>query len=144
MDGANGPAFGGPVDKLRDTHQLHGWQSDGFREALNPSYVPAIASARTRQMPPRELNMTIGELPPVFDDRHITRLRRLIEYFARLQPSRINRQGECLRLLHAGHSIGQITGASGHDTSFAQCTAYRGRKTAKLKASDHAISNYPR
>jgi hypothetical protein len=84
-------------------------------------------------MPPRELNMTIGKLPPVFDDRHIARLRTLIEYFAGLQARRVNRQGEYFRFLNAGHPVGQITGASEHETSSAQCTAYPARWTSKLK-----------
>ena len=94
----------------------------GFaKRSTHPTYyVLTMISARSRQMPQRELNMTIGKLPPVFDDRHITRLRRLIEYFARLQASRVNRQGKGLRLLSAGHLVGQITGASEHDTSAAQ------------------------
>jgi hypothetical protein len=30
----------------------------------------------------REFHLTVGELPPVFDDRHISGLRKLIEDFA--------------------------------------------------------------
>jgi hypothetical protein len=95
-------------------------------------------------MPPRELDISIGKLPPVFDDRHIARLRRLIEYFARLQASRVDRQGEYFRLKHPGHSIGQITGASEHDISAVLCTTHHARRIGKLKASDRAIGNYPR
>jgi hypothetical protein len=38
----------------------------------------------------RELNLTVGKLPPVFNDSRVSGLRKLIEDFARYQASRFN------------------------------------------------------
>jgi hypothetical protein len=58
-------------------------------------------SARPRlisgwKMPYRELNLTVGELPPPFDDRRKTCLRRPIDNFAGFAASRIQGHRECL------------------------------------------------
>jgi hypothetical protein len=42
-------------------------------------------------MPHREFNPTVGELPPVFDDSRVARLRRLIEDFASFPAGCFNR-----------------------------------------------------
>jgi hypothetical protein len=42
-------------------------------------------------MPHPELNLTVGQLPPVFDDGGVSRLRKLIEDFSGFQTSRFNR-----------------------------------------------------
>ncbi len=57
-----------------------------------------------------ELDLTVGELPPILDDGHEAGLRKLIDDFAGLQTSRINRQRKYLRPVNARYSIGQITG----------------------------------
>jgi hypothetical protein len=68
-------------------------------------------------MPHGELDPAVGKLPPIFDDRHALPLRKLIEDFAGLSTSRINREPEYLRLSNPGHSVGQILGANQHVTS---------------------------
>jgi hypothetical protein len=59
-------------------------------------------------MPHREFDLAVGELPPVLDNRHVAALRKTIEDFTGLPASRVNRQGEGLRLLQAGQPVGQI------------------------------------
>jgi len=39
----------------------------------------------------RELDLTVGKLPPVFDDSGVSSLRKLIEDFSGFQTSRFNR-----------------------------------------------------
>jgi len=73
-------------------------------------------------MPHGELDPAVGKLPPVFDDRHVVPLRKLIEDFAHFQTSRIDREPEYLRLSNPGHSVGQILGANQHVTPLAHVT----------------------
>jgi hypothetical protein len=49
------------------------------------------SSVRSREMPHPELNLTVGKLPPVFDDTGVSRLRKLIEDFSGFHASRFNR-----------------------------------------------------
>src|SRR5450756_608533 len=74
----------------------------------------AALSVGRREVPLREFDPTVGKLPPVFDHRHESSLRQLIEDFTGLQPGRVKRQLECLRLLRAGHPVCQIAGANEH------------------------------
>jgi hypothetical protein len=39
----------------------------------------------------REFNLTVGKLPPVFNDGRVSRLRKLIEDFAGFQAGGFNR-----------------------------------------------------
>jgi len=43
-------------------------------------------------MPDRELNLSVGALPPIFNDWNETALRKLIDDFAGFATSCINRQ----------------------------------------------------
>src|SRR5882757_5678387 len=56
------------------------------------------------QVSHREFDLTVGKLPPVFDNSRISDLRKLIEDFAGFATSRVNRQREYLRL-RARHSV---------------------------------------
>jgi len=62
----------------------------------------------------RELDLAVGKLPPVLDDRREVSLRKLIEDFAGFATSFLNWQLEYLRRLHGGHPGCQIMGANGH------------------------------
>jgi hypothetical protein len=62
----------------------------------------------------RELNLTVGKLPPVLDDRREVSLRELIEDFAGFATSFLNWQLEYLRRLHGGHPGCQILRANAH------------------------------
>jgi len=62
----------------------------------------------------RELDLPVGKLSPVLDDRREVSLRKLIEDFAGFATSFLNWQLEYLRRLHGGHPGCQIMGANGH------------------------------
>jgi len=62
----------------------------------------------------RELDLPVGKLSPVLDDRREISLRKLIEDFAGFATSFLNWQLEYLRRLHGGHPGCQIMGANGH------------------------------
>jgi hypothetical protein len=79
------------IASLRDVHC----------ERSKPTHV---CSVRSRQVSHREFDLTVGKLPPVFDNSRVSDLRELIEDFAGFATSRINRQREYLRLL-ARHSV---------------------------------------
>jgi hypothetical protein len=53
-------------------------------------------SVGSQQVSHRELNLTVGKLPPAFNDSRVSGMRRLIENFASSAASRFNRQRECL------------------------------------------------
>src|SRR5882762_1275152 len=67
-----------------------------------------------RQVPHRELNLAVGELPPVLDDGRVISLRSLIDDFAGFPASGVDGQLEYLWLLRAGHPGCQIMGANEH------------------------------
>jgi len=46
----------------------------------------AASSVGSRQVPLREFDPTVGKLPPVFDHRQVSGLRRLIEDFTGFEP----------------------------------------------------------
>src|ERR1700730_19129248 len=89
----------------------------GPRERARPAAVRrrawADALVRGRQVPQCELDLTVGKLPPVLDDRRIISLRRLIEDLAGFAAGCIDGQLEYL-WLSAGYSGCQITGAGRH------------------------------
>src|SRR6202790_4490637 len=89
----------------------------GRRERPRPAAVRrrawADASVRGRQVAQRKLDLTVGKLPPVLDDRRIISLRRLIEDLAGFAAGCIDGQLEYL-WLYAGYSGCQITGAERH------------------------------
>src|ERR1700730_6302856 len=89
----------------------------GRREPARPAAVRrrawADASVRGRQVPQRELDLTVGKLPPVLDDRRVISLRRLIEDLAGFAAGCIDGQLE-YSWRCAGYPGCQITGASGH------------------------------
>jgi hypothetical protein len=62
----------------------------------------------------RELNPTVGELPPVFDHRHVSGSRKLIEDFAGFQPSGFDWEREDGRRLRAGHPVCHIAWTNEH------------------------------
>jgi len=62
----------------------------------------------------RELDLPVGKLSPVLDDRREVSVRKLIEDFAGFATSFLNWQLEYLRRLHGGHPGCQIMGANGH------------------------------
>jgi hypothetical protein len=74
----------------------------------------AGSSIRRRQLPHRKLDLAVGKLPPVFDHRGGAGLRKLIEDFAGLETSRLDRQREYLRPRRARNSICQILGTKEH------------------------------
>jgi hypothetical protein len=47
-------------------------------------------SLRSRQISHSELNLTVGKLPPVFNDSRVSSLRKLIEDFAGFQTGGFN------------------------------------------------------
>jgi hypothetical protein len=49
-----------------------------------------VISVRSRQMSHRELNLTVGKLPPVFNDSRVSGLRKLTEDFACFQAGGFN------------------------------------------------------
>jgi hypothetical protein len=51
-------------------------------------------SIRRRQPPHRELDLTVGKLPPVFDDRHVATGRISIQDLPGLRPGLLERQRE--------------------------------------------------
>jgi hypothetical protein len=61
-----------------------------------------------------ELNLSVGALPPIFNDRNETALRRLINNFAGFAASRVNRQRKYIWLPRIRDSICQIRGANEH------------------------------
>jgi hypothetical protein len=65
-------------------------------------------------MPHRELDLTVGKLPPILDDGDVTSLRHLIEDFASFAASCLDRQFEYPWLLRAGHPACQIERANRH------------------------------
>jgi hypothetical protein len=73
-------------------------------------------SAFTKVFDTGKLDLTVGKLPPVFDDRFASALRKLIDDIAGFAAGRVNRQREYLWFLNAGHSVGQIAGANEHVT----------------------------
>jgi hypothetical protein len=62
----------------------------------------------------REFDTTVGQRPPVFDNRYITGLRSLTDDLAGLAASDVDRQPEYLRLLHAGHPVSQVARTNEH------------------------------
>src|SRR6266436_9783818 len=71
-------------------------------------------SVRGRQVPHRELDLTVGKLPPVLDDGRVVSLRSLIDDFAGFPTRGVDRQLEYHWRLRAGHPGCQIVGANGH------------------------------
>jgi hypothetical protein len=61
-----------------------------------------------------ELNLTVGKLPPIFNDGSISSLRELIEDFACFQASGFNWQRESLCLLRARHPVCHIAWTNEH------------------------------
>jgi hypothetical protein len=61
-----------------------------------------------------ELNLTVGKLPPIFNDCSISSLRKLIEDFACSQASGFNWQRESLCLLRARHPVCHIAWTNEH------------------------------
>jgi hypothetical protein len=59
-------------------------------EVAAPS-VTSLISVRSRQVSHRELDLTVGKLPPIFNDSGVSSLRKLTEDFAGFQTSRFNR-----------------------------------------------------
>ena len=64
-----------------------------YNQSGDPQMEGSVASA---QMPDRELNLSVGALPPIFNDWNKTALRRLINNFAGFAASRLNRQRKYL------------------------------------------------
>src|SRR5450759_5370391 len=54
------------------------------------------ALIRSRKPSHRELDLPVGKLTPVFDNRHVAALRILIENLARLKARRVQGQGKSL------------------------------------------------
>jgi hypothetical protein len=77
-------------------------------------FVFWTGSVRGRQVPHRELNLTVGKLPPVLNDRRVISPRSLVDDFAGFQTGGVDGQLEYLWLLRAGHPRCQIMGANGH------------------------------
>jgi hypothetical protein len=61
-----------------------------------------------------ELNLTVGKLPPIFNDGSTSSLRKLVEDFACFQASGFNWQRESLCLLRARHPVCHIAWTSEH------------------------------
>jgi hypothetical protein len=70
---------------------LHDVRSSGKRKADIAFNAPFLLLAR-RQMSDRELNLSVGALPPVFNDGNETALRRLMNNFADFAASCVNWQ----------------------------------------------------
>src|SRR6478752_518204 len=74
----------------------------------------SMSSVRGPQVSHRELNLAVGKLPPVLDDRREVSLRELIKDFAGFATSFLDWQLEYLRRLHRGHPGCQILRANMH------------------------------
>jgi hypothetical protein len=61
-----------------------------------------VGSIARRQMSDRELNLSVGTLPPIFNDWNETALRKLIDDLAGFATSRVNRQRKYLQLRGIG------------------------------------------
>ena len=72
------------------------------------------SSIRSRQVSHGELDLAVGKLPPVFDNRRVSCLRKLIEDLAGFQTSCVNWQREYLWRLNARHPVCQFSGANEH------------------------------
>jgi hypothetical protein len=59
--------------------------------SATPEVEVALYSVPSRQVSHRELDLAIGKLPPIFDYRLVSSLRRFIEDFSGFKSSRINR-----------------------------------------------------
>ena len=91
------------------------WPSGGGRRrqrAVEPG-LWLTGSVRGRQVSQRELDLTVGKLPPVLDDRRVISLRRLIEDLAGFAAGCIDGQLE-YSWRCAGYPGCQITGAGRH------------------------------
>jgi hypothetical protein len=62
----------------------------------------------------REFDLTIGKLPPVFNNSSVSSLRELTEDFARFKASRFNWQRENFCLLRARDPVCQIAWTNEH------------------------------
>jgi hypothetical protein len=62
-------------------------------------------SVRSRQVSHREFDLTVGELPPILDDGHVSTSRKLIDDFTCFTAGRVNRQLEYLWLLRARYPL---------------------------------------
>ena len=71
-------------------------------------------SVASPQMPDRELNLSVGALPPIFNDWNETALWNLSYNFAGFATSFLNWQLEYLRRLHDGYPGCQILRANAH------------------------------
>src|SRR5450432_639674 len=117
-----------PIRRGERFHMRRRWHGNYLGRASATSCAQALAmrrydvyssaalapSIRRRQVPHRKLDLAVGKLPPVFDHRGGAGLRKLIEDFAGLETSRLDRQREYLRPRRAGNSICQIFGTKEH------------------------------
>jgi hypothetical protein len=83
-----------------------------------------MSSVRGPQVSHRELNLAVGKLPPVLDDRREVSLRELIKDFAGFATSFLDWQLEYLRRLHRGHPGCQILPATLADSA-AACALHK-------------------
>jgi hypothetical protein len=63
-------------------------------------------------MPDHKLNLPVGKLPPILNDRGEAILWNLIDNFANFAASCVNGQPKCLQVLSAGNSVRRIVGAN--------------------------------
>ena len=77
----------------------------GKNRACTKIQLTSICSVRSRQASHRELNLAVWSLPPVFDNRHVPSLGKLIDDFAGFQASRVNWKREFLGLLNARYPV---------------------------------------
>ena len=81
---------------------------------------PVIGSICRSQTPHCELYLPVRQLSPMLHHRHVAVLWKLLENFASLEASRIDRQPKCLarkctiRLAPFGHALGDIVWSIGH------------------------------
>jgi hypothetical protein len=64
-----------------------------YNQSGDPQMEGSVASP---QMPDRELNLSVGALPPIFNDWNETALWNLIDNFAGFATSGVNRQRKYL------------------------------------------------
>src|ERR1700730_18650395 len=115
----------------------------GRRERPRPAAVRrrawADASVRGRQVAQRKLDLTVGKLPPVLDDRRVISLRRLIEdlagFAAGCMDGHLEYYWRCAcytawPITGAGRHVGPPKGAA--DLDHASDHAPPGRETREL------------
>jgi hypothetical protein len=67
---------------------------DGFKLCPPPEKLPS--SVCSWKMTDRKLDLTVGQLPPILNDRQQAALRRLADNFSRLAPSGVKGQRKFL------------------------------------------------